>query len=318
MKKRVCTLFGMALLCPVLLCAQARVDTIGPWIRGGFSSLNFNQVSLTNWAAGGQSSLSVSGLFNAFANYKNADSTTRWENALDLGFGLIKQQDERLQKNDDRLEFNSKYGKLAGGKFYYTGLLNFRTQFAEGFNFPNDTVVTSRFFSPAFLTVALGMEYKPNDYFSVFLSPATGKFTFVRDQTLANQGAFGVDPAVFDPNGVLLEEGRRFRAEFGASLVAKFQKDIFENVNLVSKLTLFNNYTDKNTPNRRNIDVNFESLVGMKINRFLAASLFVNLIYDDDINIPTIEERNGEQVEVGTGPKTQFKEAFGLGFSYKF
>jgi hypothetical protein len=81
---------------------------------------------------------------------------------------------------------------------------------------------------------------------------------------------------------------------------------------------LFNNYTDKNLANRKNIDLNWETAVNMKVNQYIAASLIIHLIYDDDIDIPVTRTVDGVQVNTTSGPKLQFKQALGVGFSYKF
>jgi hypothetical protein len=171
--------------------------------------------------------------------------------------------------------------------------------------------------APAYLTVALGMDYKPSDVFTLFISPATGKFTFVTNNALADAGAYGVDPAKYDI-GVKLSDGKTFRPEFGAYLRAKFQKDMLKNLNLSSTLSLFDNYTDKNTANRANVDVNWEVLINIKAGKFLTTSIYTNLVYDHDIKIPTYKKVNGFKTLVGYGPKTQFKETIGIGLSYKF
>src|SRR5688572_9797384 len=77
-----------------------QMDSSG-WKKGGFSAVNFNQVQLTNWAAGGQNSYSLSGVLNVFADYHYG--RTSWDNGLDLGYGLIKNQDERVKKNEDKI-----------------------------------------------------------------------------------------------------------------------------------------------------------------------------------------------------------------------
>lgn len=296
---------------------EIKKDTV--WKKGGFFSLSFSQVSLTNWAAGGENSVSTIAIANFFANYSKGK--TKWDNNLDLGYGLMKQGETGWRKTDDKLDLNSKFSHNAKGKFYYSALGNFRTQLAPGYNYPNDSVVISRWMAPGYLVGALGMTYKPNDVFSLFISPATGKFTFVLAQTLADMGAFGVDAAEFDPaTGEKIKNGKNIRPEFGAYLQSRFQKDIVKNVNLLVKLDLFNNYTDKVAQNRGNIDVNWETLVTMKINKYMSASIFTHVIYDHDIDLPTygFQGANAEKVVIGKGPKTQFKEVFGAGFSYKF
>lgn len=294
-------------------------DTVKRWRYGGFNALNFSQTHLSNWAGGGENALALNGLISYYARYRRG--TSAWDVNLDAGYGLVKQGDAPLRKTEDKVELNSKYGRFAFGKFYYAGLLNFRTQFAPGYDFTanaDPAPLISRGFAPAYLTLAAGLDYRPNDYFTAFLAPVTGKFTFVTDQVLADAGAFGVTPAVLDANGLRLKKGENMRSEFGAILMTRFQKDVATNVNLLTRLTLFNNYTNTVKRERDNVDVNFDALLAMKVNKYLTSSVFVALVYDDDIKIPLYEKRNGERVQVGEGPRLQFKEVLGIGLSYKF
>jgi hypothetical protein len=294
--------------------AAQDADTSKAWKPGGFASLVINQVGLMNWAAGGENAFSSTAQVNLFLNYHK--NKTIWDNSLDMGYGLMQTTGNPLRKNEDKLELNSKFGHSAFGKFFYSGLLNFKSQFRPGYNYPDDSVV-SRFMAPAYLTIALGMDFKPSDVFTLFISPATGKFTFVNNRALADAGAYGVDAAEYEA-GVKLKDGKTFRPEFGAYLRAKFQKDVVENVNLSSTLSLFDNYTDKIKENRANVDVNWEVLINIKAGKFLTTSVFTNLVYDHDVQIPTYEKVNGFKTLVGYGPKTQFKETIGVGLSYKF
>lgn len=279
--------FISVLLIGLFSSVYSQKDTVKYWKKGGFASLMFNQVSLSNWVAGGENALSTTALFNIYANYKK--DKIAWDNSLDLGYGLLKSEGKSLRKNEDKIDLLSKLGYQAFGKFYYSALFNYRTQFDKGFNYPNDSVVVSRFNAPAYLSISLGIDYKPTDYLSVFFSPATGKFTLVLDEALSNAGMYGVKP------------GKKVRGEFGAALNAKFQKDVITNVNILSKLILFNNYSDKDKSNRANIDVNWEVMINLKASKYLTTSIFTNLIYDQNIV-----------------RKTQFKEVLGVGLSYKF
>lgn len=298
------------------LYAQDAAPTDTLWRLGSFVGINFNQVGLTNWAAGGENSFAVTGIFSGFANYKKGNLT--WDNSLDLGYGLMKSGDSPFRKNEDKIDLNSKFGALAKGKFYYSAMLNAKSQFANGYNFPNDSDVVSHFAAPAWLTIALGMDYKPFDFLSIFLSPASGKFTFVNDTRLADLGSYGVKAAEYNPvDTTLISHGKKIRAEFGASLRAQFKKDLTKYLNLSTTLGLFNNYTDPKAYNRGNIDINWETLITLKAGKLITTSIYTNLIYDHDINIPTYKKVNGEKVQVGEGPKTQFKEVIGVGISYK-
>ena len=271
------------------------------WKYEGFFSQQLNQVSFTNWAAGGENSFASTSIAVLSANYAKEKIT--WENKLDMAFGLMKMQDSPTRKNEDKIDFLSKVGRNISGNLSATALLNFRSQFAEGFNYPNDVDVVSRFMAPGYLLVAIGVDYKPVDYLSIFFSPATGKFTFVLDDDLAAVGAYGVEP------------GKNVRPEFGALASITFAKDIFENVNLASKIDFFNNLTDSDKSNRKNTDVNWETRLNMKVNRFITASMGFNLIYDHNIPIVVGETHSGDPI---TGPRTQFKQLFGIGLSYNF
>jgi len=273
-------------------------DTTKIWDTGLQGSLTFNQVSLTNWAAGGDNSLALSSFINIHANRKKNRST--WENSLNMAYGMTKIGNEKLRKSDDKIEFSSKYGyqlSPTSDKLSYSSSLTFRSQFANGFDFPNDSVKISKFLAPGYFLISTGLDYKPAPYFSIFFSPLTGKITVVSDDDLAAIGAFGVDP------------GENSRGEFGSFLKLHFNKEIFTNVNLESKIDLFSNYAD----NPGDIDVNWETAIVMKINEFLSANFLTHLIYDKDIKNNVIE--NG--VVVGQDDNIQFKQVFGIGLTFK-
>ncbi len=285
-------------------------DTLTGWHTGGMISLNFSQTSLVNWAAGGQNSIAGNGLIGLFANYQKKKMT--WDNSLDIGYGMLRQGKDDVRKTDDKIDFLSKYGRRASRDWYFAGLLSFKTQMTSGYNYPNDSVYISQFLAPAYTLFALGMDYKPTDNLTLFISPITGKFTFVQDDSLANVGAFGVTPAEYDNLGNLITAGKKSRAEIGGYLRFLYKKDVFENVAFQTKLDLFSNYLN----NPQNIDINWEVLISMKVNKFITATIATHLIYDDDIMIDV--DRNGDGVIDGKGPRTQFKEVFAVGFSYKF
>ena len=287
-------------LIPSFLFSQEVPDSTKVWKLGGTGSLNFSQVSLSNWAAGGKSSASGTLLINSFANYQKGNIS--WENALDFGYGLLKENGDESVKTEDKIDLSSKLGFKAkkDGKIFYTALFNFRSQIANGYNYPDRVNEISKFLAPGYFTLALGLDYKPNEEFSVFVSPLTGKMTVVTDDDLSNAGAFGVDP------------GKKSRSELGAFVKSQFKKEVLKNVSLETKIDLFSNYLDK----PENIDIHWDVLINMKINSYLSANLITNLIYDDDIDIQI--DNNDDGIVDETGPRVQFKELFGIGLNVKF
>jgi len=274
--------------------AQETADTVKAWKFSGVTSINFSQVSLTNWAAGGENSYAFNGLVNLSANYSKDKND--WANTLDIGYGVQKQGDQDLRKTDDHIDFLSKYGRKVSKSFFISAMLNFKTQMNDGKKYEADTsYVISKFLAPAYLQLALGMEYKPGEAFFAVLSPVAGKLTMVLDDTLSAKGSFGVDP------------GSKTRLELGGSATIGVKKEIMKNVTFTSTLGLFSNYLE----NAQNVDVDWKVMINMKINNYLSANLNTHLIYDDDIAyINDLGEKRGARV--------QFKEVFGVGLTYKF
>jgi len=280
-------------------------DTTDGWKRGGVISVNLAQTSLTNWSAGGQSSLAINGLFSTFANYKK--DKTAWDNSLDVGFGLLKQGNTNVTKTDDKIDFVSKYGKEAFKSFYYAVLFNFKTQMAPGYKYPDDSTKISDLFAPAYFMLAGGMDYKPNAYFSAFIAPLTVKVTIVNDQKLSDAGAFGVKPGEKS-----LGEVGDIRAIYSKN---DFKNELLKNVSFTTKIDLFSNYQEK----PQNVVVSWETLIAMKVNKYLSVNFNTHLMYDDKIKTPFDINGDGTiQAGESHGAKVQFKEILGVGFSYNF
>ncbi len=292
------------------------IDSAEGWKTGGVITLNLSQSSFVNWAAGGQNSLGVNGLVSVFANYHKKNSS--WDNMLDIGYGLLRQgKNSSFIKTDDKIDLSSKYGQKASEQWYYAAILNFRTQMTNGYNYPDETVAISKLMAPAYLIGAIGMDFKPSPILTAFIAPFTSKTTFVLDNDLANVGSFGVTPAVFD-GAVMVTPGQKMRSEFGGYLKIVYKQTFFKDksVSVLSKLDLFSNYLN----NPQNIDVNWENIFSFKINKYIAATITTQLIYDDDIIIKVDRNNDGviDAADGPGGPRAQFKEILGIGFSYKF
>jgi hypothetical protein len=284
----------LAIMIPVLAFAQDTTEIKGPWSSRGMASLNFSQVSLTNWSQGGESSYAINSL-TAFSMDYNQDKTS-WINSLDAGYGIQKVGEKRAGKTDDHLEIVSKYGYQTSRVWFLSGILNLKTQFTKGYKITDtERIMISDFMSPGYIQLALGMEYKPGDHFFIALSPLAGKITIVANDSLSAVGSFGVDP------------GKTMRSELGGSVKVGVNTEIMENVTFTSTLDLFSNYFN----NPQNIDISWRAMVNMKINEYLSANISTHLLYDDDIGYTDDEGINH-------GPRIQFKELLGVGFSVKF
>lgn len=325
MKNRYITIVLLALACGPLhaqedkaerdanaaaMQAKTATDSTGKvWTTGGAVQLNMSQVSLTNWAAGGFSSVSGIAQVNAFANRKSGRHA--WDNSLAVAYGLLAQDGQDAVKTDDRIELNTKYGYELKKAWYLAALAQFKTQFTEGLDAATGAKI-SDLMAPGYLILGLGLDYKPNEHFSAFISPATAKFTFVGDQVLADGGAFGVDPATYDSLGNKLTSGASSLFEFGGYVKLMYTHDLAKNINFLTRADFFSNYLK----DPQNIDVNWETLFTFKVNDWFAASLSTLLIYDDNTQILKPWGEDDTQTYVGKG--TQFKETIGLGVILKF
>jgi hypothetical protein len=286
----------------------AEADTSGKiWNLGGTFGLNVGQSYFSNWAAGGQNSVSGTAVTNLFAKYRK--NRIAWDTSLDLAFGLLRQDNKEPIKTDDRIDLISKLGyRTNSPQWYYSLLFNFRTQFTEGYVIEDAVNVgepISDFMAPAFSILSAGLDYKPNAKFSALFSPATLKTTIVTVDRLAP--LFGV------------EDGENVRFEIGAFVKMAYTDDIFENVNLLTRIDFFSNYLN----NPENIDINWETFLTLKINSWLATSINVQIIYDDDILLggvaPVLDENGGVVTpEIIGRPRTQIRQIFALGLNLKF
>jgi len=269
-----------------------------PWYISGSGNLAISQAAFSNWAAGGENALGMNAFLNVKINYKKGKHA--WGNTVDLGYGfqfLGIGKNARYTKSNDKIELTTAYGYEIhrNKKWYLTLLANFKTQFTSGFNYPDDSTVISRFMAPGYLVVGPGITYAPVKWFYLYLSPASGRFIFVLDTALSNNGSFGVD------------KGKEIRGEFGPYLRADLNKDLSKAINISSTLELFTDYLK----GFGNIDVNWNLLLTLKVNKWLATSISTQVIYDNDVMIKTTPTSE-------PGPRTQFKELIGVGLSYKF
>ncbi|CBK67511.1 Protein of unknown function [Phocaeicola vulgatus] len=265
----------------------------GKWVLKGVAGLNLSQTAMSNWSSGGENSVAGNAYLNGSLVHKRGHWL--WVTNLAMDYGLAKNKSEGVRKNTDKIELATQLGYTTDNIWFYTLAGNLNTQFAKGYNYPDKEHYISNFFAPAYSNIALGVEYRPKSNYSVMLSPASMKMTFVQDDYLSSIGAFGVDP------------GKRFRIEPGAYLKARAELGIMENVNLITSADFFTPYNS----DFGNVDVNWDVLISLKVNKYLSATINTTLKYDDDV--PTFSEDGTRR-----GPKVQFKEVLGVGVAYNF
>ncbi len=290
---------------------KAVPDTISHWEKKNTVGLDISQIAFLNWNAGGVNS--VSGLLKGNFLRKYQKGNLKWVNEMIIRYGVNKQDGIELRKTDDAFQFNSTLGyrKDTITNWYSSAKFNFNTQFTNGYAYPNTTKAISKPFAPAYIFLGVGSEYSNKEKkLNVYISPLTMKTTLVLDQTLANQGAFGVNKAVYDVNGNLIKKGELYRMELGFLVTNYYKKEIYKNIIWENRLSLYSDYSN----HFGNIDVDWQMQFELFVNEYVRANIGAHFIYDD--NIKAKEERNGEQITVG--PKLQLKQMLGVGLVYNF
>jgi hypothetical protein len=248
------------------------------WKMGGNFSFLINQASFNDeWLGGGTSNYSGNILVSYDINYKNEKIS--WDTKFLGDYGITKTKDQEFtRKTNDRLELNSVAGYQMGeSKWSYSAMMNFRTQFANGYVFGQDEQgneersLQTEFMSPAFLQFGLGALWKENDDLRVNISPATGRLIFASSQ-------FTTTPGYVDGDFFGLDEGETIRTEFGASLNAYAKFELMKNVKMENILNLFSNYME----DAQNVDLDYTLNLVMKVNEYISTNFTFQAIYDDN------------------------------------
>jgi hypothetical protein len=279
---------------------KKQYDVIAPWDMGGNGTLGFTQMFLSNWKAGGRSSFSFLSVLKGYANYSN-DSKLKWENSGEIRNGWIRQGGDidQTQKNDDKLELISRLGVNAFKNWYYSAEIDFTTQFFNGYNYPNDSVPISTLLSPATTFIKLGLDYKPNKNFSLFLSPFTAKNVFVRDTARIDQTRYGVSA-----------NSRSFW-EPGLNADIRYKIDVTPRISYETKYKMFLNYQQP----FKKVDINWENTIVAQITNRISMTFMLYMLYDDNVTFPT-GKMGADGLEIYK-PRWQTKELTTVGFSYK-
>jgi hypothetical protein len=255
------------------------------WKKSGTLIVGLNQGALSNWVAGGEQNVfGVNGIFNYAINYKHDKSI--WDNYFDIALGFQNASSfKKFRKIDDRIDITSKYGRGLTRKWYYGILLNFNSQALPGYDYSSDPPSKiSSFLTPGKILLSPGFEFRPDDKFSLFMSPVTVRWVLKSDEDFYNVPKFGVDSA------------KKVNTEVGAFLTAKYKIAFTKWATYTGRFDLFSNYRR----NPQNVDLLMNNLLTMNFTKNFATNLSVDLLYDDDVL-----------------KKLQLKEILGIGLTMK-
>lgn len=284
------------------------------WQKENQFGISLSEVAFVNWNAGGDNSVSALGRAKFLRNYKFR--YIQWNNDLELRFGWNAQEGRKWRKTDDAIRLSSTFGYRRDtlSNWYYSVKANFNTQFADGFKYPDRSTPISRLMAPGYLFFGAGASYiSEGGKFNLYISPLTQKATFVLDQELANKGAFGVEKAVLDADGNVIEEGENIFMELGFLVTNQWETNLAKNIVLNNKISFYTDYLRV----FGNIDVDWELNLNLTVNEYINANIGAHLIYDDDILFDQQLDADGNVVDPGI-PRIQFKQLLGIGIAYIF
>lgn len=261
------------------------------WNSKGKVSFLFNQAAFSNWAAGGENS--ISGTLGLVYDINYHQENWDWDTRIVAAYGLTQTKNNQFtRKTDDRFELNSVIGKKGENHWFYSGFLNFRTQITKGYDYTTDEdgieirTENTNAFSPAYVSFGPGVLWKKSDDCKFNIAPGTSKVTIVdSDFTLPNDEYFGVT------------EGESIRYELGMYASGYYKLTLLDNIVMENILNVYSNYLEK----PENVDIDYNVNVVMTINEYFSTSVNFQTIYDDNAF-------NGFQT----------REVLGLGVNYAF
>tara|TARA_S200000501_G_scaffold63542_1_gene54346 strand:+ start:2270 stop:3172 length:903 start_codon:yes stop_codon:yes gene_type:complete len=249
------------------------------WTKSGNFTFLGNQSSYSYWTAGGQTSISGTIKIDYDFNFEN--NGWNWDTKVITAYGLNSIGGSKyLKKTDDKFEINSLLGKKFTnnliGNWSYSSFINFKTQWTKGYRYRKNSngeeerSELTRFFSPAYLQIGVGLYWRKSKDLWVNFAPVTGRLIIVNKFFTENlqegKQYFGVN------------KGSNSRFELGASLRSYYKFELIENVEISNRLSLYSDYLE----NSGNIDLDYTINTSMKINKYLTTNFIIQFIYDDN------------------------------------
>ena len=336
MKKFILSIFVLSLS----LLVSAQEVTPSPWSCSGVLGLNASATGFVNWAAGGNNN--VTGVAFGKVRLLYSANNISWDTNLDMEYGLsyIDQEYDPFQKSSDKLNFNTKLGWQFHKAWYLTAAAGFKSQFAYGRAYGGtdaDDPIISKFLSPSYTDISVGIDWKPNSIFSIYLSPVAGQITtaYVGDaveaanpglrQQMQDKYATWTYSKQVNADGTYDKIYKNYKAELGLTLKGSINYT-YKDFKIITSVALFTPYAWDKTEmfdaekkfigyrdnNRRfgNFDVDWDAALSYQFLKCLNVTLSTSLKYYNGVKIANAEGILAERV--------QFKGTLGLGVGYSF
>ena len=337
MKKYLLSIFS---LCLAAIAIAQDAETPSPWSCTGVVGLNASATGLVNWAAGGNNN--VNGVAFGKVRLLYNENNLSWETNLNLEYGLsyIDQKADPFQKSSDVIDFKTKFGWQFHKAWYLTAAAGFKSQFAFGRAYDGtdaDDPIISKFLSPSYTDISVGIDWKPNSIFSLYLSPVAGQITTAYVGDALEKANPGLREQMQDKYGTWSYEkgsNKVIRQNYKAELGLSFKGNInytYKDLKIITSVGLFTPYAWDKTEmfddqnkflgyrdnNRRfgNFDVDWDVAISYQFLKCLNVTLSTSLKYYNGVKI---EKFDKEGNSLGAAERVQFKSILGLGVGYSF
>ncbi|MGK0388526.1 MAG: opacity protein-like surface antigen [Maribacter sp.] len=320
--KRIILLFVLFTFAATTSFAQdTEKETVTPkkWDQGLGLGLDFTQLLQINPKVGaGQNRIGLGGALTYYANMKQDKHA--WDNSISWRIGVQKlgsgiytgTRKQPFQKSIDELRFDSKYGYAIteNKKWYMATELSFLSQVLKTYrgslltdveSFSTDNGPISKFLSPGVITYSVGIDFKPNDNFSLYYSPIALKTIIVANDNIASIEGLNADgtPAGISLHGTPWRNTTDFDNTLflaGSLLKAQYQNKFWaygedqHRILFKTYATFFFDYlqAQKKTDNpdyKTNVDVDWGTETSFVIFKGLSVVLTTNLFYDWDVPV---------------------------------
>jgi hypothetical protein len=250
------------------------------WKHSIVAGLTLGQVSFTDWAQGGENSLS----YGVLVAGKSEDDQQwiNWSNSYKFAFGQTRLSSQGIRKTDDEISLESLFRYKLEPKLGLYGSATLLTQFSKGYTYSTSGTATaiSSFFDPAYMTQSVGAVYLPIPEITTRIGPA------IREIVTSKYNQYADDPKT--------TEIEKVRVQGGVESVTGVRWELMENVLLTSRLAIFMPFKSMDRMVVRN-DNSLAVKLGKAVTMMLSGQIWV----DPDVS-----------------PRTQFKESIALGLSY--
>ena len=337
MKKYLLSIFSLCFA--ALTMAQEAEETPSPWDFSGVVGLNASATGLVNWAAGGNNN--VNGVAFGKVRLLYNENNLSWETNLNLEYGLsyIDQKADPFQKSSDVIDFKTKFGWQFYKAWYLTAAAGFKSQFAFGRAYDGtdaDDPIISKFLSPSYTDISVGIDWKPNSIFSLYLSPIAGQITTAYVGDALEKANPGLREQMQDKYGTWSYEkgsNKVIRQNYKAELGLSFKGNInytYKDLKIITSVGLFTPYAWDKTEmfddqnkflgyrdnNRRfgNFDVDWDVAISYQFLKCLNVTLSTSLKYYNGVKIDKLDKEGNPT----SAERVQFKGILGLGIGYSF